>query len=217
MRELAHRSKNLVAVIQAIAHQTARHSDDVSDFTERFSARLVSLARTHDLLTGKEKNGAALEDLVNTQIEPFVEVSGNRLSVQGPPVVLDEAATQSVGLALHELATNAAKYGALSVPEGRVSIDWGLVESPHGPIALRLNWRERNGPRVEEPVRKGFGHIVIERTLADSLQAKVNLDFAAAGLTWEVEIPSDRFYLIDAPATSRGVQQQTSAGPVSPN
>ena len=91
MRELAHRSKNLVAVIQAIAHQTARHSEDMGDFTDRFSARLVSLARTHDLLTGKEQNGAVLEELVHTQTEPFVEGETNRISVSGPSVVLDRA------------------------------------------------------------------------------------------------------------------------------
>ena len=200
MRELAHRSKNLVAVIQAIAHQTARHSDNISDFTERFSARLVSLSRTHDLLTGKDRKGALLEDLVHTQIEPFVEGEGKRLSVTGPRVVLDEPATQSVGLALHELATNAAKYGALSVPQGRVTIEWELAGKPGEARPLQLRWRERNGPKVQEPARKGFGHIVMERTLADSLQGDVKLDFAPSGLRWEAEIPADRFYLLDGPA-----------------
>ena len=200
MRELAHRSKNLVAVIQAIAHQTARHSDEISDFTERFSARLVSLSRTHDLLTGKDRKGAMLEDLVHTQIEPFVEGDGKRLSVSGPRVVLDEPATQSVGLALHELATNAAKYGALSVPQGRVTIEWELAGEPGEARPLLLRWRERNGPKVQEPARKGFGHIVMERTLADSLQGDVKLDFAPSGLRWEAEIPADRFYLLDGPA-----------------
>jgi PAS domain S-box-containing protein len=200
LRELAHRSKNLVTVIQAIAHQTARHTDDISEFTDRFSARLVSLARTHDLLTGKDSKGAALEDLVRLQIEPFVEAGTRRLSVQGPSVVLDEAATQSVGLALHELATNAAKYGALSVPEGRISIDWGLVDGENGPASLRLHWRERNGPSVSAPARKGFGRTVIERTVADSLQGRVSLEFAPAGVSWEVEIPPDRFHTVAAPS-----------------
>ena len=201
MREIAHRSKNLVAVIQAIAHQTARHSDEVSDFTERFSARLVSLARTQDLLTGKDRKGAMLEDLVHTHIEPFVEGEGKRLTVTGPPVVLDEAATQSIGLALHELATNAAKYGALSVPQGRVTIEWELADKAGEARPLEIRWRERNGPKVQKPARKGFGHIVMERTLADSLQGAVKLDFAPDGLRWEVEIPPDRFYVLDSPAT----------------
>ena len=197
MRELAHRSKNLVAVIQAIAHQTARYSNTISDFTERFSARLVSLSKTHDLLTGKDGKGAVLEDLVHTQIEPFVEGESKRLSVTGPAVVLDEPATQSIGLALHELATNAAKYGALSVPQGRVTIEWALEDAQNGASPLHLKWRERNGPKVQEPTRKGFGHIVIERTLADSLQGKVTLEFAPKGLNWEAEIPPDRFYLLE--------------------
>ena len=200
MRELAHRSKNLVAVIQAIAHQTARHSDKISDFTERFSARLVSLSRTQDLLTGKDRKGALLEDIVHTQIGPFVEGEGKRLSVRGPRVVLDEPATQSIGLALHELATNAAKYGALSVPQGRVTIEWELAGKSGEACPLQLRWRERNGPKVQEPARKGFGHIVMERTLADSLQGEVKLDFAPHGLRWEAEIPPDRFYALDSPA-----------------
>jgi len=200
MRELAHRSKNLVAVIQAIAHQTARHSEDIAEFTERFSARLVSLARTHDLLTGKDRKGAMLEDLVRTQIEPFVEGESKRSTVAGPPVVLDEAATQSIGLALHELATNAAKYGALSVPHGRVAIEWALTGNAGEARSLQLAWRERNGPKVQKPVRKGFGHIVMERTLADSLQGKVKLDFAPDGVRWTAEIPPDRFYIPDSPA-----------------
>jgi PAS domain S-box-containing protein len=216
MRELAHRSKNLVAVIQAIAHQTARHSDNVSEFTERFSSRLVSLARTHDLLTGKERNGAVLEDLVHAQLEPFAERDSGRLSVKGPPIVLDEGATQSVGLALHELATNAAKYGALSVPQGRVGIEWTLIEGAGGRQSLRLTWRERNGPLVRKPTRKGFGHIVVERTLAESLQGEVRLDFAPDGLRWEVELPPDRFYILDMPAAvkdARPVQgKSASAG-----
>jgi PAS domain S-box-containing protein len=211
MRELAHRSKNLVAVIQAIAHQTARHSDKVSDFTERFSARLVSLARTQDLLTGKDRKGALLEELVHTQIEPFVEGEGKRLSITGPRIVLDEAATQSVGLALHELATNAAKYGALSVPQGRVAIEWELAGEPGEACPLLLRWCERNGPKVQEPARKGFGHTVMERTLADSLQGNVKLDFAPDGLRWEVEIPADRFHVLDGSASPAQKRPQVEA------
>ncbi len=198
MRELAHRSKNLVAVIQAIAHQTARHTDDMSEFIERFSARLVSLARTHDLIAGKDKDGAALKDLVESQIEAFVEMGGRQVTIIGPPVVLDQTATQNIGLALHELATNAAKYGALSVPEGRVEIEWKTVRNSGGDRMLHLSWRERNGPEVAAPARKGFGHVVVERMVADSLDAKIRLNFAPAGLSWEAEIPSAHFY---APGT----------------
>jgi PAS domain S-box-containing protein len=201
MRELAHRSKNLVAVIQAIAHQTARHSETISDFTERFGARLVSLARTQDLLTGQDRKGAILKDLVHMQTEPFIGGEARRLVVKGPPVVLDNAATQSIGLALHELATNAAKYGALSVPQGRVTIQWELAEAPDGTRALALKWRERNGPPVSQPARKGFGHIVIERTLADSLEGEVKLDFRPGGVTWEAHIPADRFSVAEGRPT----------------
>ena len=195
MRELAHRSKNLVAVIQAIAHQTARHTHTVPDFVDRFSARLSSMARTHDLLTGKDRGGASLEDLVQSQIEPFVESTGRQVAITGPAAILGEVATQNIGLALHELATNAAKYGALSVPRGKVSVAWQPVTTDGGGRALRLTWREADGPAVTPPERKGFGHIVIERTVADSLDAEVTLDFAPTGLIWQVDIPARHFYL----------------------
>jgi PAS domain S-box-containing protein len=212
LRELAHRSKNLVAVIQAIAHQTARYSDDISDLTERFSARLVSLARTQDLLTGRSRKGAVLEDLVHAQIEPFIEGEASRLSVKGPPIVLDDTATQNIGLAFHELATNASKYGALSVPQGRIAIEWSFDGGTDGSPSLLLTWRERNGPTVRKPARKGFGHVVIERTLADSLQCDVKLDFAPRGLTWEVRIPHDHFYLLERSAAEPTKAAET-AGP----
>jgi two-component sensor histidine kinase len=167
----------------------------MSDFIERFSARLVSLARTHDLIAGKDRGGAALRDLVESQIEAFVESDGRQVTVKGPPVLLDQAATQNIGLALHELATNAAKYGALSVPAGRVAIEWRPVSNSDGGRALNLSWRERNGPEVSEPSRKGFGHVVVERMIADSLNADVRLNFAPAGLEWEVEVPSAHFHL----------------------
>ena len=131
---------------------------------------------------------------------PSSKARAKRLTATGPPVVLDEPATQSIGLALHELATNAAKYGALSVPHGRVTIEWALTGKPGEASSLRLRWRERNGPKVQKPARKGFGHIVMERTLADSLQGEVKLDFAPDGLRWAAEIPPDRFYILDNPA-----------------
>jgi PAS domain S-box-containing protein len=193
MRELAHRSKNLVAVIQAIAHQTARHTESVPDFVDRFSARLVSMARTHDLLTGQDRGGASLKGLVQSQIEPFVESNGQQITIDGPAAILDEVATQNIGLALHELATNAAKYGALSVPQGKVAIGWQPVRTDDGSRALRLTWRELNGPEVAAPKRKGFGHIVIERTVADSIDAQVTLDFPPTGLIWQVDIPDKHF------------------------
>lgn len=95
------------------------------------------------------------------------------------------------------MATNAAKYGALSVPQGRVAIEWELAGKQGEARTLLLKWRERNGPKVQQPARKGFGHIVMERTLADSLQGNVTLDFAPDGLKWEAEIPADRFYILD--------------------
>jgi PAS domain S-box-containing protein len=205
MRELAHRSKNLVAVIQAIAHQTARNTENVPDFVDRFSARLVSMARTHDLLTGKERGGALLKDLIHSQIDPFEESSGRQVTIDGPAAILDEVATQNIGLALHELATNAAKYGALSVPHGKVSVSWQPAVNEEGGRTLRLIWRETNGPTVTPPERKGFGHIVIQRTVADSVDAEVTLDFASTGVVWQVDIPARHYHLSVRPAETEAV------------
>ena len=126
MREVSHRSKNLLAVVQAIAGQTARHSPSVEEFQARFSQRVAAMARSQDLLVSSNWAGATIADLVRLQLAPFTEEMSSRIEVSGPRLELKPDAVHSITLALHELATNAAKYGALSVPDGRVAVDWGL-------------------------------------------------------------------------------------------
>jgi PAS domain S-box-containing protein len=190
MREISHRSKNLLSVVQAIAGQTARTADTLQEFETRFSRRLLGLAASHDLLVHEGWRGAPLAELVRQQLAPFAGPESSRLEIRGPDVVLTTEAAQAIGLALHELATNAIKYGALAGPKGSVTISWAFENDADGTRALRLNWVEDGGPAVTPPSRKGFGHVVIERMVAQSLNSEVAMEFAPNGLSWSLPIPA---------------------------
>lgn len=192
MRELTHRSKNLLAVIQAMARQTARRAGTIEAFLEQFSARLQALARSHDLLVQEGWHGAALEELVRTQLGHYLDRGGSQVNIQGPSVVLRPEAAQSLGLALHELATNAAKYGALSAPAGQISITWALPSADRR--GLELIWVEQGGPEVSAPDHRGFGTLAIERNLAQSLEGEVEMSFAPEGLRCRIVIPADQLH-----------------------
>ena len=156
MRELSHRSKNLLAVVQAIAGQTARYSDSMNEFQTRFSERLHAMARAQDLLVARTWEGAQLTDLVRSQMAPFTEDVSARIEMKGPDIDLRSDAVHSLTLALHELATNAAKYGALSVPDGRVAVDWQVTDAgPDG--RFRMSWCEHGGPPVTPRSGKASG------------------------------------------------------------
>jgi two-component sensor histidine kinase len=184
MRELTHRSKNLLAVIQAMARQTARHAGSIDGFLNQFSARLQALAASHDLLVRESWHGASLRELIQSQLAGYIASDAGQIAIEGAPVALKPEAAQNLGLALHELAVNAAKFGALSVPHGRVSITWALRGN-----ALELDWREQFGPKVKVRRKKGFGSMVIERNLASALDATVDLKFEPDGLRCRIVIP----------------------------
>jgi PAS domain S-box-containing protein len=188
MRELTHRSKNLLAVIQAMARQTARYSGSTESFLEKFNARLQALAMSHDILFKKEWQSASLADLVGLQLGPYLDRRTSQVSVEGPTVLLKPDAAQNLGFALHELATNAAKYGALSVPEGRVSIAWRLLPEADG-NGVELDWVESCGPAVVKPAHRGFGSMVIERNLAREFDTEVELAFRAEGVQCKILLP----------------------------
>jgi two-component sensor histidine kinase len=188
MRELFHRSKNLLAVIQAIARQTARYSGSTESFLEKFNARLQALAMSHDILFKAEGQSASLADLVGQQLAPYLDRREPQVSVEGPTVLLTPDAAQNLGFALHELASNAAKYGALSVPEGRVSIAWRLLPEADG-NGVELDWVESGGPAVVKPAHRGFGSMVIERNLARELDTQVELAFRAEGVHCKILLP----------------------------
>jgi two-component sensor histidine kinase len=187
--ELGHRTKNLLAIVQAIASQVGQQSADLKDFQKRFFDRLHGLSRSLDLLTEEKSRGASIAGLVRSQLQPFGEIDGVRMAIDGPALFLNPEATRNIGLALHELATNATKHGALSVPEGIVTVDWQITPGDEGPSCFHLIWRERNGPTVIPPTRRGFGHVILQRMTSQSLQGNVNHAFDALGVSWALEVP----------------------------
>ncbi len=189
MRELTHRSKNLLAVIQAMARQTARHTGNVEQFLDRFGARLQALARSHDLLVQESWHGASLNDLVRSQLAHYLDRTPDQISIAGPEVILKPEAAQSLGLALHELTANAATHGALSRAGGRIEVSWQPAPKDGG---FELVWRETGGPEVVEPQRRGFGSMVIEHNLTRALDAQVSLEFAPGGLSCRVSVPQNQ-------------------------
>jgi two-component sensor histidine kinase len=197
MHELSHRSKNLLAVIQSISRRTARTTTTMEEFESRFGRRLQGLAASHDVLVRNSWQGAPLADLMRQQLLPFMDIQSSRVELTGPDIVVTAEATQAIGLAIHELATNAIKYGALSVPAGKVKLSWEFDSESLVSRKLLLNWVEQGGPRVCPPSRKGFGHLVIGEMIERSLNAKVTLEFVEEGLEWSVSIPADNL-LIEA-------------------
>ncbi|MBP2231225.1 PAS domain S-box-containing protein [Azospirillum agricola] len=192
LEELNHRVKNTLAIVQSIASQTLRLVTTPAAFTESFQARLHALAQAHDLLTRQQWQGALLDELLTLTLGPYR--GADRVLIEGPPVMLSTGVAVSLHLAFHELATNAAKYGALSVQGGTVEVFWSVVE--RAGMALELVWRERGGPPVVPPSRRGFGSRLIERGLPYELDGKVSLDFDLAGVRCALVIPlSDRVRL----------------------
>lgn len=191
MRELSHRTKNLLAVIVAMVRQTARSSTDVEVLQSQLIQRLQSLSASHDLLVAEDWTGASLEELIRAVLQPFTGNSEESLACTGLPVFINATAAQNLGLALHELATNAAKYGALSTSSGCVHVQWGFEIDETGTRRLVLHWTEQGGPRVLPPTIKGFGHVVIERVVGQALNANVTYHFRSEGVHWSIAIPLD--------------------------
>lgn len=185
--ELNHRVKNTLATVQSIAVQTARSNTDPAGFAETFQSRIMSLSHTHNLLTQSHWEGADLRAILEHETEAYGQT---RVSLVGPPVSLEPATVLSLGMIFHEMATNAAKYGALHTPEGRVLIDWALADQ-RAP-KLRLTWREIGGPKVTAPDRRGFGSRLIERNIRHDLAGEIDLVYAPEGLIAELTVPLDR-------------------------
>ena len=185
MREVNHRAKNLLAVVQAIARMTAGKSEPRL-FAERFGERLASLAASHDLVVKSEWRGVDIGDLVRSQLGHFQDLIGRRIVLDGPPLQITPPAAQAIGMAVHELATNASKYGALSNAEGNVRIAWAL-DSKAAPPQFAMTWSEQGGPPSSEPTRHGFGHSVIVGMAERSLDAKVSLSLARTGVVWRLQ------------------------------
>jgi PAS domain S-box-containing protein len=185
MRELNHRTKNLLSVVQSIANQTA--ASNPSDFAERFSQRIRALSANQDLLIRNEWRGVELEDLVRAQLSHFADLIGERIVIEGPHLNVTPSAAQSIGMALHELATNAGKYGSLSDDHGGVKIDWRLENG-----RFSIGWIEHDGPRVEPPKRRGFGSTMISVVAKASVGGEVELDYASTGVIWRLKCSASK-------------------------
>ncbi len=184
-RELSHRSKNLLLIIQSIARQSIRQSADLADFEARFVARLGTLSRLHDLLVQQEWRGAELRDIALAELGVL---ASSQVAIDGPDFVVRPAAAQVLAMVFHELATNATKYGALSTRDGRIVLSWSIVRD--GAEQVVIAWDEEGGPPVAPPARKGFGSIVIERTVTQIAGAEGVLSFAPGGVQWRFRAPA---------------------------
>lgn len=189
--ECNHRAKNMLAMVQALAHRTAPTDHP---FIERFEHRLAALSANQDLLIKSEWTAVPMRLLIDRQLAYVSDLKNSgRIRLGGPDINCQPKAAEALGLSIHELATNAAKYGALSNDSGTVEIEWDVVEAGDGDKRrFVLSWTERGGPPVSEPTRTGFGSTIIRRNPELSLSATVSLDFAQDGLVWRVEVPADR-------------------------
>jgi PAS domain S-box-containing protein len=195
LHELSHRVKNTLATVQSIARQTAPGAASVEDYRTAFISRLQSLARTQNLLQTSDWHGALLKDVVLSELAPY-QTDRKRWVVEGPDVLLTSNAALALGMAVHELATNAAKYGALSDGTGQVSVEWTAVPTSSGRL-LKIQWLESGGPVVLASQKKGFGTRLITQGLALQLDGKIKLDFNPVGVscTIEVNLPRERDHI----------------------
>jgi two-component sensor histidine kinase len=188
--ELNHRAKNTLATVQSIVMQTQRSAQTPAAFGEDLAARVAALARAHDLLTQAPWDGASLAEVIGQTLQIYAtDADGKpRLKAEGPVVRLGPNAAVTLNMAFHELATNAVKYGALSVQAGRVRVTW-QVDHTSEPAIIEIVWCETNGPKVMPPSRRGFGSRLIERGLASELDGEVRLDFAPGGVCCHMRLP----------------------------
>jgi len=192
MREVNHRSKNLLTVVLSMARQTARNSQP-AEFIDRFSQRLYALSGSQDLIVQGNWGGVSVKGLVQSQLQHLgEELKANRIRIEGPAMVVTPTAAQGIGMALHELSTNALKYGSLSSTAGTVLVDW---ETTADGKSFKIRWTEKGGPLVSPPEHKGFGRTVIERMAALSVGGSVELDYAPEGMQWQLTAPLEEVAL----------------------
>ncbi len=187
--EVSHRTQNMLATVLAIANQTLRGAADPS-LAEAFEGRILALAKAHSLLGGADREMVGLGDVIERILQPFGlrDQKAARFTIIGEDVRLQPQAALTLAMVVHELATNAAKYGALATDAGRISVDWTLEPGPGG-NKVRLRWQESGGPPVVPPTRRGFGSRLIQRGLAQELGADVHLEYAPVGVSCRIVLP----------------------------
>jgi two-component sensor histidine kinase len=188
VRELHHRVKNTLAMVQALVGATGRSTGSFDEFYRSFSKRITSLAKTHSILTEDYWQTASLREIAPNELQPFAEGRQPRFMLIGPPVELSADLAVPVGMALHELTTNAVRYGALSVTTGYVRVQWRVGET-EGARKLHLEWREHSGPPVSEPQHRGFGSTLLQRVLPLQCHAEVGVRYDLEGLQFQMSAP----------------------------
>ncbi|WP_243367845.1 sensor histidine kinase [Microvirga solisilvae] len=187
--ELNHRVKNTLATVQSIAAQTLRSAKNAAQFKESFEGRLLALSMTHNLLTLKSWREADLHDIAEQELAPYKREADERVVINGQKVNLPPRYAINLGLVLHELVTNAAKYGALSMPTGRLDLSWTVIHGSDKPPTLRIRWTESGGPPVQPPKRQGFGSRLIKRSIEGELEGDIVLNFAPTGVDYDICVP----------------------------
>ncbi len=190
-REVNHRAKNLLTVVQSVARQTARSTPD--EFLARFDERMQSLARSHNLLIDNEWGSVPIWALTAAELGPFSNLLDTRIVIEGSPITINADATKALGMVIHELVTNAAKYGALSIDRGRIHISWHIGDAAEGQL-FSMEWIETLGPKVAEPVRRGFGSFVTSKMVETLLGGNVALTYATGGLRWKFTCPASKVF-----------------------
>ena len=189
MGEINHRAKNLLAVVLSVASQT--RGVDHADFLKKFSARIRSLAAGQDVLVENQWKRVSLDALIRAQLNHFKDLIGSRITISGDSVQLSPAAVQTIGMAVHELATNAAKHGALSNTKGRIDISWQKIAGKTSD-RLVMRWIESEGPPVFPPKEHGFGSMVTGKVVEMGLGGEVTANFAPTGFSWQLDCPFDQ-------------------------
>jgi len=213
INELNHRVKNTLATVQSLAHQTLRDAKSVQEAKATLTSRLMSLSRAHDVLTRQNWEGAEIEEIVRQSVSSHVEAATERIIVEGPKLMLGPRSALALSMALHELGTNALKYGALSNDVGIVAVAWRVNGAEHA----NLEWRERGGPPIHRPpARKGFGSRLLKVGLATELGAAAELDFARAGVVCSVRLPLTEPVRAAPPVTWENPAARAGAVPLRP-
>jgi two-component sensor histidine kinase len=188
--ELDHRVKNLLARVAVISTYTRQGSNSMDQFVEVLDRRIQSMANAHSLLSQSRWNGVNLADLVHNQLAPYATIANTMIG--GPDVTLAPAATQAVAMALHELVTNAVKYGSLSNPNGHVSVNWDRENDEKTLTRVMIEWRETGGPPVQESPKLGYGTSLIRELIPHELGGTVDLIFAPDGVCCKINVPIEQ-------------------------
>lgn len=188
IRELHHRVRNTLATVQGVMNTTVKTSSTIEEFQEAFSGRIASLAKTHAVMTEQLHQCVSFQQLLTQELGPYSDDQGLRIRLSGPAIDLPSQIAVPLGMAVHELTTNAIRHGALSKEEGRIEVGWGLVEKD-GERALICEWNEFAGPVVTPPARDGFGSMLLKRVLSQQIRADVKVDFAPEGFRLRMAVP----------------------------